>query len=38
MSISCSWEDEPRETPIAEWAVKNFALGWKAELVVEGEW
>jgi hypothetical protein len=35
--ISASWEDEPRETPIA-WAVKNFAHGWKAELVVEGSW
>jgi hypothetical protein len=35
--ISCSWEDAPRKTRIARWAVKNFAEGWDAELVVEAK-
>jgi hypothetical protein len=38
VSISCSWEDKSRKTPIAEWALENFAAGWKAELVMEAGW
>ena len=36
--VALSWEDEARKEPIAEWALQNFAAGWKAELKVEGNW
>lgn len=38
VSVSLSWEDQPRKQPIAEWTLENFARGWKAELVEEGAW
>lgn len=36
--VECSWEDEPRKTPIAASVVENFAAGWKAKLIVEAAW
>jgi hypothetical protein len=33
--VVCSWEDEPRDTPITREAAEKFAEGWKAEFVVK---